>query len=92
MKDIEQIGTQIENEIAQVVTEAVEPPTDTPPAPKRKTKLTERTAAKVTAFLLLMEHGLAGVQALQFGLNGLQLFGRAVLQFDLCHALAGLGR
>ena len=54
MKDIEQIGTQIENEIAQVVTEAVEPPTDTPPAPKRKTKLTERTAAKVTAFLLLM--------------------------------------
>ena len=54
MKDIEQIGTQIENEIAQVVTEAVEPPGDTPPAPKRKTKLTERTAAKVTAFLLLM--------------------------------------
>ena len=54
MKDIEQIGTQIENEIAQVVTEAVEPPTDTPPAPKRKTKLTERTAAKVTAFLLLV--------------------------------------
>ena len=37
-----------------MVTEAVEPPTDTPPAPKRKTKLTERTAAKVTAFLLLM--------------------------------------
>ena len=54
MKDIEQIGTQIENEIAQVVTEAVEPPPDTPPAPRRKTKLTERTAAKVTAFLLLM--------------------------------------
>ena len=55
MKDIEQIDTQIENETAQVVTEAVEPSAgDTPPAPGRKTKLTERTAAKVTAFLLLV--------------------------------------
>lgn len=49
MKAIEQ---NIEKEIAQAVAEEIAPPA--PETPRRKTKLTERTIAKVMAFLLLV--------------------------------------
>ena len=42
----------IEDEIAQAVAEEIAPPA--PKTPRRKTKLTERTIAKVMAFLLLV--------------------------------------
>ena len=42
----------IEEEIAQAVAEEIAPPA--PKTPRRKTKLTERTIAKVMAFLLLV--------------------------------------